>query len=304
MPGLDRMVGDVSPIDFTEFVARLNEDGVDLTYEDGVEQAAALLARLHANRDFLLDFALDALKAGCEEQQRDNRYNGQVLLLARQPGQHFVRANFWPAAHEPVVRASGTEHYFYDVPHDHNFDFLTLGYLGPGYESEWFDYDHDAVVGYVGEPVALRLVERGVLNEGRMLHYRALRDVHRQLPALATSVSINIVPESPLTVWRDQYVFDLGAQHIASVLSRAPGEAMLRLALLYGHGNGIDLVDQFAAHHPSHRMRWSAWRALIGAADSDDARYGLLNRATVDASPLVNQSARAMLDGWHAAPQF
>jgi hypothetical protein len=35
------------------------------------------------------------------------------------------------------MRASGAAAFVYGLPHDHNFDFLTLGYFGPGY---WSDY--------------------------------------------------------------------------------------------------------------------------------------------------------------------
>jgi hypothetical protein len=62
-----------------------------------------------------------------------------------------LRANFWPAREDPVVRASGPAAFFYDLPHDHNFPFLTYGYLGPGYWSDYFEYDVDALAGVPGE---------------------------------------------------------------------------------------------------------------------------------------------------------
>jgi hypothetical protein len=300
MSALGTVSATATPISLAEFTARLDESGCDLTTNDGLAAATALLGGLYANRGFLVDIALDLLTQGCDDQRRNNRYGGQVLLLHRKPGQHFVRANFWPAATDPVLQASGATHYLYDVPHDHNFDFLTVGYLGPGYGSDWFDYDHAAVVGHVGERVDLRPTESGVLGEGQLRLYRAHRDVHRQLPAASLSVSLNIIPENGATVWRDQYLFDLSQDIIASVPSMAPSEAMLRLALLYGAGNGEDIARHIAAHHPSHRMRWTARRALIGAAVDAPARLAELECAALDKSSLVNQSARAMLAAMNA----
>ena len=108
-------------ISFEEFVATLEEDGFDLSHESGVLAARALLARLYANREFLVERAIAELKDACVGQSRTNRYGAQVLMLPHLPGNFFVRANFWPAIDDPVLQVSGAHQYFYGVPHDHNF---------------------------------------------------------------------------------------------------------------------------------------------------------------------------------------
>ena len=295
MPGLNHVVTAAEPITLDEFIARLDEQGCDLSSAAGMDRASGLLARLWANRDFLVDLALDELKRDCAGQRGANRYGAQVLLLHRASGRHFVRANFWPAADDPLVRASGRQHYFYDVPHDHNFEFLTIGYLGPGYRSQWYDYDYETVTGYPGEAVTLRHCENGALTPGRMLHYRAHRDVHLQLPPPALSVSLNIVPERPDVMWRDQYLFDIDRSCVAAVPTMAPGEAFLRLAVHHAGGDGVDLAEQFARHHPSERMRWTAWQALAGAAADEDGSRAVIERAASDHSALVSHNAAALL---------
>lgn len=296
MPGLNRDAAGSAALDLAECIARLTETGCDLQSEDGVEHAAGLLAGLHANREFLVDAALAELKQGCVGQVADNAYGAQVLLLHRQEGAFFIRANFWPSMDEPVARASGAAHYAYHLAHDHNFDFLTVGYLGPGYRSDWYEYDHDQVVGISGEPVALRLTERGQLSPGRLLHYRAHRDIHSQLPPPSLSVSLNIVPERPGMLWRDQYVFDLDRSCVAGIQTMVPSEVMLKLAVHFGGGNGLDLAHHVAGHHPSERVRWSAWRALIGLPGTRAGQIALVERAAAAASPLVAGQARGMLD--------
>ena len=53
-------------------------------------------------------------------------------MLHRASEKYFIRANFWPSERDSVFKASGNSPFFYHVPHDHNFSFLTVGYLGPG----------------------------------------------------------------------------------------------------------------------------------------------------------------------------
>ena len=94
------------------------------------------LKRLHNNRTFLADLMIEELKARCEGQLRDNQYSAQVMMLHARSRRFAIRANFWPAMKDSIVRQSGTDPFFYHVPHDHNFSFLTVGYFGPGYWSD------------------------------------------------------------------------------------------------------------------------------------------------------------------------
>lgn len=281
-------------IGLDECVARLDEQGCDLTHAEGVARATALLAGLAANRDFLVERAMAELKARCSGQQGQNRYGAQVLMLARRERRWFIRANFWPAADDPVLRASGPEHYFYHVPHDHNFDFVTVGYWGPGYRSNWYERDAVAGVGVPGEAAGLRLVEQGQLGQGRLMHYRAHRDVHDQLPPEVLSISLNIVPDQPDTMWRDQYLFDTTADRITGVPTLSQGEIMLRIAVVMGEGDGLDLAHHLARHHPCERARWSAWQAIAGT-EAASGRRALYERATMESSPLVSGMAKMFL---------
>lgn len=283
------------PIELEEAAALLDEHGCDLSTDEGLEFARGLLARLSANREFLGRLAIADLKDGGARQRDINMYGAQVIMLHRQPRRHFIRANLWPSADDAVVRASGLSHYFYHVPHDHNFPFVTVGYAGPGYRSRWFEADYDAIAGYEGEQVPLKLVEEGCLSPGRILHYRAHRDVHDQHPPDALSISINIIPESACAVWRDQYLFDADISGLRAVQTCSQGEILLRIAVACGDDDGLDLAHEFARKHASHRARWNGWVALMGAAQGDEARAIMMERAVLDSSQLVSGNARATL---------
>jgi hypothetical protein len=250
-----------------------------------------LLARLGRNADFLAGLAIDELKGQCEAQHRGNGYGAQVFLLRPPNGRYVLRANFWPARADPVVRASGPAAFFYDLPHDHNFPFLTYGYLGPGYWSDYFEYDVAALAGVPGEDAHLRFVEHARLEPGKLMLYRMRRDVHVQLPPDSFSVSLNILGADPAQPWLDQYRFDIGRGVIAEGLTSTSAEALLAVAVHLG--NGEDLAAEFARRHPCDRMRVTALDALASAKSSQaDA---LLEAAASAASRYVAGHARLRL---------
>jgi hypothetical protein len=274
-------------IELGDLVQALNDERFDPRDEDSFAAAGPLLKRLANNRDFLGRIAIDELKDRCGRQSLHSRYSSQVIMLHRASEKYFIRANFWPSERDSVFKASGASPFFYHVPHDHNFSFLTVGYLGPGYWSDYYEYDHGEVAGLPGEKVNLRFIEKAKLDPGKVMLYRAHRDVHDQLPADAMSVSINIMEASPGLPFIDQYRFDVEKCEIAGILTRSASEALLALAANHGGGNGRDLVESVAASHPSERIRFAALRELAAAEPDLDASLALLARGRGSASRFV-----------------
>jgi len=257
-------------LDLDEVTARLDESGVDLAQEDSIARCAGFLAGLQRNRDFLADRVIAALKASYADQLEINRYSAQVFLLHRGARGFYLRANLWPAASDAVYAASGPAAFSYGVPHDHNFSFLTAGYFGPGYVSDYYDYDPESIDGRLGEPLNLKFVERSQLAEGKLMLYRAHRDIHSQLPPDSLSVSLNIMDEGDHVPWRDQYIVDLEAGTIARRPTLTSGEILLRCAV-HLTGNGRDVAEQFAKAHPVPRVRANAIAALAAVATDPSA---------------------------------
>ncbi|MDQ4087924.1 MAG: transposase, partial [Pseudomonadota bacterium] len=262
-------------IELAELVEALETGGFDSADEDNFASFGPQLKKLANNRTFLADLMVAELKQRCEGQLRDNQYSPQVIMLHGGSKKFIIRANLWPALKDSVIRHSGTDPFFYGVPHDHNFSFLTVGYWGPGYWSDYYEYDYGQVVGYPGEDVNLRFVEKSRLEQGKVMLYRAHKDVHLQLPADEMSVSINIVETSHSSAFRDQYRFDVEHRKIDGIMTRMSLEPMLALAAHYGGEEGMDLIASFANRHPSDRIRWCALRARAAAAPSLDERIAL-----------------------------
>ncbi len=278
MPRLIDVETSGAPADLGDLVEALGAGGFDPDDEESLAAFAPALASLGRNRRFLGDLVVEELKQDCAGQVERNRYTAQVILLHAAPG-YVIRANFWPAAGDSVVVNSGTAPFFYGVPHDHNFSFLTCGYFGPGYWSDYFEYGYGDVAGAVGERVPLRFVERSRLAEGRVLLYRRLRDVHCQFPPDSLSVSLNILAQSTATDFLDQYRFDLERREIAGLVNNNALEALLKLAVHLGGGNGRDLAEAFAARHPSERIRFAALEAQASLEPHLAGRLALYERA-------------------------
>lgn len=281
-------------LDLEEVVARLDESGVDLASEASLSRCSTLLAGLARNRDFLADRVISELETSYAGQLETNRYSAQVFLLYRSPRGFYLRANLWPAARDAVYATSGPATFAYDLPHDHNFHFLTTGYFGPGYVSDYYDYDPEAVDGRIGEPLNLRFVERSELGEGRMMLYRAHRDIHSQFPPTSLSISLNIMDEGEHIPWRDQYIVDLEHGTIARRPTLTPGEMLLRCAVHLTE-NGKDVAEQFARTHPVPRARANAIAALA-AVEEGSARAALLERGLADRDARVRDDCARWLD--------
>lgn len=265
-------------IELGDLVEALATDGFDPEDEASIAAFGPALARLANNRRFLGDLVIEELKRNCAGQVERNHYTAQVILLHAAPG-FAIRANFWPAAGDSVVVNSGTDPFFYGVPHDHNFSFLTVGYVGPGYWSDYYEYDYGEVTGFLGEPVALRFVERSRLAEGKVMLYRRFRDVHSQLPPDSLSVSLNVLANSDRSDFCDQYRFDLERREVSGLVNTSSLEALVKLAVHLGGGNGRDLADAFAAGHPCDRIRFAALEAQASVEPSLDSRIALYERA-------------------------
>ena len=275
-----------------ECAAALEAERFDPHDPDSLAHAAGWLRRLGNNPDFLGNVLVAQLAARHRAEPTAQGYGPQVVVLTPPGAGAFLRANVWPGANDALVRASGASPFLYGLPHDHNFSFLTHGYFGPGYWSDYFEYDYADVAGWTGELAHLRSTGRHRLEPGKIMLYRAHRDVHLQLPADSLSVSLNIMHADPAMHWLDQYSFDVERGTVSGIIGDGPSEAFLRVAVALGSAEAHDLAERFVHHHPSDRMRLCACDALAAAAPDPAARDRLWASAERAGSRLVAMEAR------------
>ena len=131
--------------EYVDYVSR----EVDVDDEASIVASARALRALANNRRFVGQFLTNELRSW-KDFQPTNGYTAQTFMLAQRE-RFAVRANIWePPAASRELREHQNALYYYQVPHDHNFSFLTVGYLGPGYETVIYERDPDGLVGVSG----------------------------------------------------------------------------------------------------------------------------------------------------------
>ncbi|KQN25437.1 hypothetical protein ASE86_04140 [Sphingomonas sp. Leaf33] len=284
---------DAQALSLGDVIEALEANPFDPRDEDAFCAFGTNLKRLANDRGFLARIIADELATRCSG-QATNGYGAQVVML--HAGRAFtIRANIWPEADHSLVRANGRGTFFYDVPHDHNVSFLTVGYAGPGYWSDYYDYAYDAVAGIPGEYAGLRFVERSCLSLGKVQLYRAHRDVHSQLPPDRLSVSLNIMEASPASAFCDQYMFDTAHGTVASIGNPSPHEPLFATAAALGDADSLEMLDRIATTHPSTRLRYAAIAARASAARDTAHRVEVLEAGCRNTDRTVRTLARARL---------
>jgi hypothetical protein len=225
-----------------------------------IRQCAELLRRLSADRRLLLDFI-----EGCGGVYRAaERFSipQSFILAQRQP--FILRVNIWQPLSKEEYRERERNLYSYDLAHNHDFRFLTVGHLGPGYVTDICEVDPATISGVPGEPVELRSLRRVALGEGHVLYFEPFTDVHDQHPPDSLSVSINLV----LSLENDrgeQYEFDLESASILGPVTQGAVErtrACIRFADYFADDETRRILRELAGNASMARVREEARRAV------------------------------------------
>jgi hypothetical protein len=265
---------------------------VDLHDDESIAASAPMLRALANDRELVVR----ELNRRIENFFADGAMpSAQSLLLARDDD-FYVRANIWPAISDMASGRAYQDQFAYNLAHDHNFSFMTVNYLGPGYETEIYEYDYDKVQGYIGEPVDLRFLEKVRFGTGMVMLYRANRDVHVQYAPTELTITLNLMIARPEVRIRDQFFFDLATRTISSYppeIAASSRSLVVRLAGHLGDDNTRQLLNDIAVQHPCRRTRLSAYEALSRRRELSSA--AVWEKATEDPAPLVANAARRHL---------
>jgi hypothetical protein len=296
MPPVIDTPAEAAPCTLAECSEALDALGLDADDPASIAAAAHWLRRLANNREFLGELLTQRLAGGGED-GLDSSYGPQAIMLSRpranRPGAAFLRAAIWPSPADHVFQTSGAASFVYGAPHDHNFDFLTVGYCGQGYTSEYYEYDYEAVAGYPGEAAGLRYTGRATLSPGKLMLYRRHVDVHSQLPPESLSVSLNVMRVDPAQGWFDQYGFDLARGTVARWLNANAAEGFLRVAVASGARAALDYAAWVGARHPSERLRLASFEARAERCKDAAEADALWRAAECSGSRMLAGAARA-----------
>lgn len=224
-------------IDYSDFLEELKSFDHKLFDDEHIEKTAILLKRLYNNRTFLTNYFNEILKD--VGSQAWNLYTFQVFMLAKE--KYFnLRAPIWM----PPRGQESDAAFVYDLPHDHNFDLMTLGYLGSGYKTDIYQYDSKNTIGYPTEKVNISKPTRYQLSPGKILFMQANKDIHTQIPPRDLSISFNIMKSYDLT--NKQFIFNLKKKEITRKVNDEVGPLFFNLAAKLGDQNTLDIVQNLS----------------------------------------------------------
>ncbi len=270
--------------------------------KDSILESSSMLKALSNNKNFLAEIINSELK-DLNQFQKSNLYTAQTILLGG--GDDFlIRANVWlPPCKSQRLKAIEDKVYSYLLPHDHNFDFLTIGHFGPGYETSIYEYDYADTIGKPGEEVDLKLLEHTRLDEGKMMFYRSGKDVHTQFHPDDLSISLNLLLIPDQVTIQDQYYFDTDKKIISGYVEAnvETRNLLLKLAGLIGNDETRNHLEFIAQKHPARRNRIQAYDSLAKLCPDDHEQ--IWKRALLDNETLVKIRAKqemTQLESTHA----
>lgn len=176
-------------------------------------KVAKPLVELANNENLLIDFLISEL-SDLALYQENSTYNIQSLNLATREN-YNVRMNFWPTSTEYQLENKNVMSFFaYEFAHDHNFDFITVGYTPRGYETDIYNYSYKEL--NAGDDIDLTFVGRFELKKGMVMIYEKSKDIHTQFPPQEFAISINLIPKQSNA--NTQYSIDLESKKINTVI--------------------------------------------------------------------------------------
>jgi hypothetical protein len=211
---------------------------------DHIAQCALHLAELANHEDLIWDH-LEACKdaAGWNRTQLSPR----SFALASSDDA-LLRVNVWsPIKPHSAFRDYERALYGYNLAHNHDFHLLSVGYFGPGAQTELYRFDPDEADGSRPQRVELAKIGNAVLSKGSVIYYEKYADVHVQREPSALSISINLVFRHE-THERDQLLFDIER---STVLGTAPFSQRARTARLAELTAVVSAAQSTQANHHS-----------------------------------------------------
>jgi hypothetical protein len=255
-------------ISFDEYRERIGQQHA-LTDPDSIMATAPLLKALAADK-FLLVRHINEHLSDPASSDRNNNYSALSFIIGRGNG-FTVRANLWPrhSSYTADNLSTKVSHNF-DIPHNHNFELLTVGFAGVGYETIIHEVDETRIVGFPGEKVDLRFLEQTTLPEGKVMFYRRFKDVHIQLPPKELSISLNLLVRDDAGVSGSQYTFDFEKKTIIGELSGRVSDhnMMFEFAKHLGDENTGNHLIAIAEKHDNPLARLAAFDAAAQLIES------------------------------------
>ena len=254
---------------------------------EDLESLVPCLHQLSSNRQFLADYLCEYLKSFATLEAPHSLL--PTTFIPRFGKDYVFRVVVWPDNANTIEKGQ------YNYLHNHDINFITCGYAGPGYKTDIYEFDFEKCGSVLGQKAGFRFVESTLLTQGKVMQFTAGTDIHLQYPPEATSVSINVVQrERQMAV--AECSFDSKTHrvngHAVSIFAK---DMMLHAVANFGDENCRDVLQLIAHKHPFMRVRASAWHALMQA--NPEELDQLAEAAANDSHLYVRESVKQFHEG-------
>lgn len=245
--------------------------GTDECSLDQLVDNAWILKALTNNRNFLTKLIEDDIRRALAG-EKTAIYSPQSISLGSARSVTF-RANLWLIPTQDKARQDfESALYSYGLAHDHNFNFVTVGYHGSGYRTDIYEYDREKVIGYPGEKVDIRFLASTSLPQGKVMAFRSKRDIHTQRDPEEFSISINMMARDKAEAAHPQFCFDVDRGQLVRMLDNQVSGmiSLIRTAKVLGNDETFDLMSDIAGAALPPFVRAAAYDVLLSKASEEE----------------------------------
>lgn len=194
-------------LSFDDFVGELGDGEMlkELVETERCEWIADRLTRTTNEISFVEEKILKIIESEDPDAIYDGYGDTSVILASTE--NFAIRVVKWipqAAIVSPELEREGLS---YNLVHNHDFQLVTKGIFGPGYQTDIYRLRADMIAGAIGEDVSLDFLGRHTLETGDVFWYEQSYDVHTQIPPASLSLSLNIIPRSR-SEGLGQFIFD------------------------------------------------------------------------------------------------
>ena len=182
---------------------------------------------------------------------------GDTSVILRSTENYSIRIVKWLPENlvpSPDLERSGLA---YQIAHNHDFNLITKGVYGSGYQTDLYDFQADRVAGAIGEKVKLKYNGRFQLQLGSVIWYRRCFDVHVQVPPSDFSISFNVIPKSR-NIGYGQFIFDIEENEIINFARNGVMRSLSCISLissLYPNEKSYGIVEEAIKYTDSEWLK-------------------------------------------------
>lgn len=202
-----------------DIINYLDEEPNIFSDESELYYASNMLNGLSINQPEIESFFRERLKEISSGKISFGFYKSQVLVVHINR-KYILRIAIWPSKNDYIYENNDKDAFFYNIPHDHNFNLLTTCIHGSGYKTEFYSYNHDETEKKLLSKVNLE--KKGLYNlaKGDTWFYESSSDIHIQHPPDTLSITLNIIENINAFDVKPQFHFDIENSLISEIISR------------------------------------------------------------------------------------